>query len=343
MLNFFKNIISFSLGFLPRIKPVFFIVFILLSRISVSQENLVPNGSFEEYNWCPNYANGYYINASKYWMSPTTLASPDYFNACSIDSGSFDYTLFSVPQNYMGFQYARTGNGYAGMVFSQLNIGSPAYSEYIQVKLNNVLDFGKFYKLNFYLSNSGDYYCYNSIGALFTTDSLNLNIEGLIQMSPQFNSDLTLFFCDTTKWYELSYAFQADGTEKYLTIGVFSEMPETQVINENEIIQPSIIYSYIDDVSLIEIDYESWIKNYLPNVFTPNGDMVNDTFTFDNSIIKARKLTILNRWGNVVYETIDNFIWDGSFNSNPCSTGVYYYQIELTNNIKTNGFLTLIR
>ncbi len=70
--------------------------------------------------------------------------------------------------------------------------------------------------------------------------------------------------------------------------------------------------------------------------------MVNDTFIFDNSIVKARKLTILNRWGNVVYETIDNFIWDGSFNGNPCSDGVYYYQIELTNNIKTNGFLTLM-
>ncbi len=346
MLNLLKNIISFSLGFLPRTKPVFFIVllFTLDSNILKSQVNLVPNGSFEEYNWCPNWAPGFYLDACKYWSSPTTGGSPDYFNACSTDLGTSGMLQFSVPQNSFGFQNARTGQGYAGLCFAQVSAGLNTYSEYIQIELSQGLDFGKFYKLQFYLSNAGIYYCSNSIGALFTTNSLNINTEEVIPMSPQFNSDLSLFFCDTTKWYELSYLFQADGSEKYLTIGVFSEMPETYVIDENGVVQLyAHRYYYLDDVSLVEFDYTSWIEGIMPNIFTPNGDNSNDVFTFDNSIVKARKLTILNRWGDVIFQTNDTFIWDGSFDGKPCSDGIYFYQIEITNAIKTNGFLTLIR
>lgn len=345
MLNFLKNSISFSLGFLPRIKPVFFIVILFTSfwNTSTAQENLVPNGSFEEYNWCPNWS-GFYIDACKYWTSPTTGGSPDYFNACSTDLGSLGILEFSVPMNYIGFQIARTGFGYAGIVFAQDNPDSPTFSEYIQVELNRSLENGKFYKLMFFISNSGMYYCPNSIGALFTNEALNLNIEGVIPMTPQFQSDLSLFFCDTTKWYEINHVFLADGTEKYLTIGVFSEMPETYVIDENGIVQQGgDRYYYIDDVSLIELDYTSWIEGKIPNVITPNGDNINDVFTFDNTLVMAKRLSILNRWGNVVYQTEDSFSWDGTFNGNPCSEGVYYYLIEVTETIKTNGFLTLIR
>jgi OOP family OmpA-OmpF porin len=330
---------------LPRIKPVCFIVLLFISfwNTTKAQENLVPNGSFEEYNWCPNWS-GFYIDACNYWTSPTTGGSPDYFNSCSTVLGSFGTPEFSVPQNYIGFQNARTGSGYAGIAFAQDYPGSPTFSEYIQIELSKILDLGKFYKFKFYLSNSGMYYCSNSIGALFTNESLNLNIEEVIPMIPQYNSDLSLFFCDTTKWYEMNYVFQANGTEKFLTIGVFSKMPETYVIDENGIVQQGgDRYYYIDDVSLIELDYTSWIEGKIPNVITPNGDNINDVFTFDNSIVMAKKLSILNRWGNIIYQTNNSFSWDGTFNGNPCSDGTYYYVIEVNETIKTNGFLTLIR
>jgi gliding motility-associated-like protein len=251
---------------------------------------------------------------------------------------------FSVPENSNGFQNAKTGSAYAGIVFAQDNPNSPTFSEYIHVELNKCLIFGKFYRLQFYVNNSGYYYCSNSIGVLFTQVALNLNTENVIPITPQFQSDLDLFFCDTAKWYELNYVFQADGTEKFLTIGVFNEMPETYVINENGIVQQGgDRYYYIDDVSLVELDYSSWIEGKIPNVITPNNDNINDVFTFDNEVVRAKKLSILNRWGNVVFETNDSFSWDGTFNGNPCSNGVYYYMIEVSETIKTNGFLTLIR
>jgi gliding motility-associated-like protein len=347
LLNLTKYITSFSLGFLPRIKPVCFVVLLFTSfwETSKAQENLVPNGSFEEYNWCPSYTNGFYIDACKYWTSPTTGGSPDFFNACSTDIDSFGDLQFSVPNNYYpGSQLAHSGVAYAGIIFAQNEPSSPTYSEYLQIELISRLRFGKFYKLQFYINNSSISRCSNSIGALFTEDVLGLNTENVIPLTPQFQSDLHLFFCDTAKWYEMNYVFQADGTEKFLTIGVFNEMPYTYVIDENGFVQQGgDRYYYIDDVSLVELDYKSWIDGKIPNVITPNNDNINDVFTFDNEIVMAKKLTILNRWGNVVYQTEDSFSWDGTFNGNPCSEGVYYYLIEVTETIKTYGFLTLIR
>lgn len=71
----------------------------------------------------------------------------------------------------------------------------------------------------------------------------------------------------------------------------------------------------------------------IPNAFTPNGDGVNNYF-FPRSLL-SRKLTrfhmqILNRWGQVVFETKDTKGrgWDGRFNGKEQPVGVYIYLIE---------------
>jgi gliding motility-associated-like protein len=82
----------------------------------------------------------------------------------------------------------------------------------------------------------------------------------------------------------------------------------------------------------------------VPNVFSPNNDMINDVLTIQ-SLKPGTSLTILNRWGNVVYysESYANN-WDGKDqNGNDVSEGVYtiiltdlqktmtsYYFIHLT-------------
>ena len=70
----------------------------------------------------------------------------------------------------------------------------------------------------------------------------------------------------------------------------------------------------------------------LPNVFTPNGDQINDVFKpLDNitpELIVRVDMHIFNRWGRFVYETKDIFInWDGRAVGTgvPCSTGTYFY------------------
>ncbi|MDG2440483.1 MAG: PKD domain-containing protein [Crocinitomicaceae bacterium] len=68
------------------------------------------------------------------------------------------------------------------------------------------------------------------------------------------------------------------------------------------------------------------------NIFSPNGDGKNDTFTFEfkTSSISEFKCTIVDRWGLVITEL--NSItdgWDGSDKGgNKCPDGVYFYSYE---------------
>jgi gliding motility-associated-like protein len=68
----------------------------------------------------------------------------------------------------------------------------------------------------------------------------------------------------------------------------------------------------------------------LPNVFTPNGDEINDIFTSINvnNVVERVDMKIFNRYGQLVFETNHPDInWEGTFkNSNSkLSSGVYYY------------------
>jgi gliding motility-associated-like protein len=69
----------------------------------------------------------------------------------------------------------------------------------------------------------------------------------------------------------------------------------------------------------------------LPNVFTPNDDNVNDLFVpFPGyTSVERVEMQIFNRWGLLVFETVDPAIrWDGrDKNSNSkCPPGVYFYK-----------------
>lgn len=67
----------------------------------------------------------------------------------------------------------------------------------------------------------------------------------------------------------------------------------------------------IDTASAV-IVVEDNLSLEIPNVFTPNGDGVNDLFTIKSSGIKEISLEIFNRWGEKLYEfTGVKAAWDG--------------------------------
>ena len=79
------------------------------------------------------------------------------------------------------------------------------------------------------------------------------------------------------------------------------------------------------------------------NVFTPNGDGKNDTFTLDipndNCDDTFLKISIYNRWSKLVYESNSpNFAWEGS----GFPAGVYFYRVEFKNK-QYNNTVTLLR
>ena len=83
----------------------------------------------------------------------------------------------------------------------------------------------------------------------------------------------------------------------------------------------------------------------IPNSFTPNGDNLNDLFVVSGKYIKSVDLSILNRWGSIIYQ-VNGSTWDGTSNSNPVALGTYVYHIiikDFANNehIRTGTVLIL--
>lgn len=87
---------------------------------------------------------------------------------------------------------------------------------------------------------------------------------------------------------------------------------------------------------------------YVPNAFTPNGDGNNDMFMVYGQDIKTASLKVFNRWGELVFESNNQFSgWDGTYKGQPAPTSVYTYVAEITylNNTATDrkGTVNLIR
>jgi gliding motility-associated-like protein len=78
----------------------------------------------------------------------------------------------------------------------------------------------------------------------------------------------------------------------------------------------------------------------LPNVFTPDGNNVNDLFVpFPYKYVESIDLKIYDRWGVLMFETTDpNIRWDGTNKDTkkPATAGVYYYTCTV-NEIRMTG------
>jgi gliding motility-associated-like protein len=91
----------------------------------------------------------------------------------------------------------------------------------------------------------------------------------------------------------------------------------------------------------------SWIL--VPNVFTPNGDGVNDVFSISSKGLETLHVTIYDRWGIVLAELLaPNDAWDGRTQGGVlASDGTYFFQLHakaLEGKIyDKQGFVQLIR
>jgi gliding motility-associated-like protein len=95
-----------------------------------------------------------------------------------------------------------------------------------------------------------------------------------------------------------------------------------------------------------EVFIKVYEKLIVPNVFSPNGDGINDLWNitaidaFDTPDVK-----VMNRYGEMVFESSGYAkAWDGKYKNNDLPAGVYYYVIKLRGDIKpVSGSVTLIR
>ena len=70
------------------------------------------------------------------------------------------------------------------------------------------------------------------------------------------------------------------------------------------------------------------LRIYLPSAFSPNGDGLNDTFGAVGEGIEKYRLTVYNRWGEVMFFTDDpGNRWNGQYEGSPVPFGTYNYEV----------------
>lgn len=139
---------------------------------------------------------------------------------------------------------------------------------------------------------------------------------------------------DTTYLDQLNNFSYASGSDEicYFIEATESSNPNTQ--------------SYLSRSRVSCIDLPQRV--FVPNAFTPDGDLLNDEFSPVMAFTPSRyKLVITTRTGNRLFETRNHLqTWDGSFKGNKLQADVYLWFLELTTpggkEIKKNGTVTII-
>jgi gliding motility-associated-like protein len=108
-----------------------------------------------------------------------------------------------------------------------------------------------------------------------------------------------------------------------------------------------------DDVTVF-VEASDDYTIFIPNTFTPNGDLSNDYFLpLGFNIDRILSLRIYDRWGTLLYEA-NNITpgdyqvgWDGTYQNQPVNTDVYAYVVEflIANGsvVMKGGNVTLLR
>lgn len=78
------------------------------------------------------------------------------------------------------------------------------------------------------------------------------------------------------------------------------------------------------DTLVREICVDNVVRLYVPNIFSPNGDDINDLFTVHGVGVENFYMRIYDRWGNQLYNSTNiNESWDGNYRGQQVKQGVY--------------------
>ena len=231
-------------------RKIFIVIFLYLVS-NANAQNLVLNPSFEDTIACPTTTA--IPMQCKYWYT-ANIGSPDYFS----EQPDIFCGTSPVPLSNAGYQYARTGIAYVGLVtlMQPLNPNYLNRREYIGGELSDTLKQGHEYCVSFYISVAEELkYVTDGIGLYLSIDSaVDYTINTNLPFVPQISNPSGNIIYDTLNWVQISGTYIANGGEKYFTIGNFKDDANTLIdsINNNVPQSRYVSYLFIDDVSVID-------------------------------------------------------------------------------------------
>jgi len=111
-----------------------------------------------------------------------------------------------------------------------------------------------------------------------------------------------------------------------------------EVVNENS------CHNY----DTVLVDISGFMEVFVPNIFSPNGDGINDFLVIDGPRLFDFKIEIYDRWGKLVFTSQEQKdSWDGKFNGAELATQTFVYSIVgetvLGQKINRSGNVTIIK
>lgn len=224
------------------------------AQLHAQDDNLVPNGSFENGDAKKLKAYGQLEEFTSDWFAYTD-APLDWY------STEVKGEKVAVPANSYGYEDPADGNRYAGF---RAHTKSPKlFRTYMQVHLSENLEANQMYCVSFDISLSDlSKYAVNGIGAYFSDRKETQPNTGIVSRDPQVKHRADKVMQLTEGWETVCGTILGTGTEEYMTIGCFNgsrDLDEIKMKKPSGLagVQQMQAYYYIDNVSVVPVEAKS--------------------------------------------------------------------------------------
>lgn len=306
--------------------------------LAVWAQPQVKNGGFEAFEALPD-ASGQFDLVESWLNGGSSTAIPDFYHELGSNGGD-------LPQTPLAKVDAFDGRAIAGIV-AYTDEAEPRH-EYVTGSFTQPLTVGQRYKMSFAIT-SGRVHDWvpagigvSGLGVVLTTSPPAQQGYEALNKAPQFQIHETLY---DRYWRTIAFVFTASDEFTHFTFGLFGS--DEIRLSREEGDERTMAYYFLDNFTLEEMEAELMAEDrpdrgtpgtpvpegvFIPNAFTPDGDELNDRWTWALPESVVGSVVVFDRWGSVVWESAVSAeqpeVWDGSNQEgSPCASGVYGWRL----------------
>ncbi len=213
-------------------------------------------------------------------------------------------------------------------VFNIKNVYPPFLIRLGEREITSYVKFERLLAGNYEVLIEDRYGCYFSQSVQLTDpeqfvidlgEDLSIGLGESVELKPITNYPIRDF-----DWSPMEGIGCAENCTERTFIPTSSQHYKLRAISEKECVAMDSIFVKVNAVK----------KVFIPNIFSPNGDGINDHFSIfaiSPNVQEIQRLSIFDRWGSLVFEE-KNFLpeeginlWDGASNGTQLGQGVYLY------------------
>jgi len=233
----------------------------IVNQLTAQPQNLVPNGSFENFDTCPSIMSNLILASPWFGAQCGYSVVTPYPYICSSGSSDFYHGCSGEIPNWITlgttvFQFPKSGIGMAGagVVFVPSNEGR----EYLEVTLMEKLRANKKYCGSFYVNTPrAGGTMVSGIGMALTPDTLLQEsipncLFCIIDATASIQSPIDEVITDSAGWTCVKGIYAAQGGELMMTVGSFLPWDSLKY----EAVPPytyGYAYYFFDDFSVVEL------------------------------------------------------------------------------------------